>query len=157
MRYSFLLVLLLLSGCIYPTMGSLKPDSDIEVVPNIAIDFELPPPELKVLVTPLRGIVTDKKDALKVANFFLEFADVIERDRDVITTTAMIREGFIRAEKLMLQRTAMVGKYPGFGAAKDNVIKEYIGLEIVELDDDKRKKAVDAFKAIAWAIGGNDG
>ena len=157
MRYSFLLVLLLLSGCIYPPMDSLKPDPDIKVVPNVTIDFELPPPELKDLVTPLRGIVTDKKDALKVANFFLEFADVIKRDEDVITTTAMIREGFIRAEKLMLQRTSMVGKYPGFGAAKDNVIKETIGLENVELDDDKRKKAVDAFKAIAWAVGGNDG
>ena len=87
----------------------------------------------------------------------MEFADVIYRDRDVITTTEMIREGFIRAEKLMLQRTAMVGKYPGLGAAKDNVLKEAIGLENVTLDDDKRRKAVETFKAIAWAIGGNDG
>ena len=157
MRYSFLLVLLLLSGCIYPPVDSLKPEPDIKIVPNITIDFELPPPELKTLVTPLRNIVTDKKDALKVANFFLEFADVIKRDTDVITTTAMIREGFIRAEKLMLQRTSMVGKYPGFGAAKDNVLEAIIGLESVELDDEKRQKAVDAFKAIAWAVGGNDG
>ena len=157
MRYPFLLVLLLLSGCIYPTIDSLNPKPDIRVIPNVSIDFELPPPELKVLVAPLRGIVTDKKDALKVANFFLEFADVIKRDKDVITTTAMIREGFIRAEKLMLQRTAMVGKYPGLGAAKDNVLKETIGLESVTLDDEKRKKAVDSFKAIAWAIGGDDG
>jgi len=157
MRYSFLLVLLLLSGCIYPTVGNLGPNPNIKVVPNIRIDFETPPPDLKLLVTPLRGIITDKKDALKAANFFLEFADVIHRDRDVITTTAMIREGFIRAEKLMLQRTEMVGKYPGFGAAKDNIIKETIGLESVELDADKRQKAVEAFKAIAWAIGGDDG
>ena len=157
MRYPFLLVLLLLSGCIYPTIDSLNPNPSIKVIPNVSIDFKPPPPELKTLVTPLRGIITDKKDALKAANFFLEFADVIDRDKDVITTTAMIREGFVRAEKLMLQRTAMVGKYPGLGAAKDNVLKETIGLESVTLDDEKRKKAVDSFKAIAWAIGGDDG
>lgn len=156
MRYPFLLVLLL-SGCIYPPIDSLTPNPSIKVIPNVSIDFKPPPIELKTLVMPLRGVVTDKKDALKAANFFLEFADVIDRDRDVITTTEMIREGFIRAEKLMLQRTAMVGKYPGLGAAKDNVLKEAIGLENVTLDDDKRRKAVETFKAIAWAIGGNDG
>ena len=51
----------------------------------------------------------------------------------------------------------MVGKYPGFGSAKDKVLEETIGLENVPLDADKRAKVVAAFKAVAWAIGGNNG
>ena len=158
MKHLTLLLLLLLGGCIYPSVDNAKPDVDeLKAVRFLNVSFEEPSSALKRTVAPLQGVISDDEDALKAANFFLEFAGVLERDKDVIPSTGVIREGFILAEKLMLQRTKMIGKYPGFGAAKDKVLEETIGLENVELDDEKRAKAVAAFKAIAWAIGGNNG
>ena len=45
----------------------------------------------------------------------------------------------------------------GFGEIKDKVLEEAIGLENVPLDSEKRAKAVAVFKAMAWAVGGNNG
>jgi hypothetical protein len=111
-----------------------------------------PSAELKEATKSLQGIISDPADAVDVAQFYVDFADVIERDVDVIKTTGTIREGFIRAEKLMLQRTELVGKYPGFGAAKDKIVKDQLGLEDVQLSEEKREAAVNVFRAIAWSI-----
>jgi len=111
-----------------------------------------PAESLKTLVTPLRGIISDEKDAGIASQFFLDFADVVERDVEIVKSTQQLRAGYIRAETLLLQRTDMVGRYPGFGAAKDAVLKQVLGLENVSLTAEKRSKAVEAFKAIAWAI-----
>jgi hypothetical protein len=108
--------------------------------------------DIQEVVAPLRGIITDSQDIALAAQFHDEFADVIERDKDVITSTGVIRTGYIRAETLMLQRTEMVGKYPGFGVVKDDVLKQVLGLASVQLTDAKRADAVEAFRAIAGAI-----
>ena len=158
MKHLTLLLLLLLSGCIYPSIDNTTPGVDeLKAVRFLNVSFEEPSAALKSSVAPLRGIISDDEDALRAASFFLEFAGVVERDTGVIPSTGVLREGFILAEKLMLQRTKMVGKYPGFGSAKDKVLEETIGLENVPLDADKRAKVVAAFKAVAWAIGGNNG
>jgi len=151
--------MLLSSGCIYPVPGTVSSDPDPQpaVVPDTEVVLDEPSEELKELVLPIRGVITDKKDAIKTANFFLAFADVVSRDKDVITSTSTLREGFVRAEKLMLQGTEMVGKYPGFGLKKDAILAEAIGLDKVELDDEKRARAVAVLRAIAWAVGGDNG
>lgn len=160
MKHLHLIALMLLSsGCIYPVPGTVSSDPDPQpaVVPDTEVVLDEPSEELKELVLPIRGVITDKKDAIKTANFFLAFADVVSRDKDVITSTSTLREGFVRAEKLMLQGTEMVGKYPGFGLKKDAILAEAIGLDKVELDDEKRARAVAVLRAIAWAVGGDNG
>lgn len=139
-----------LPGCIYPFPS---PDiaTDPVVVPQVAENT--PSAELQVLVSPLRELGMSEQDAAKTAKFFLDFADVLSRDDSVIKTTADIREGYIRAETLMLQRTDMVGKYPGFGKVKDDILVETLGLNRTPLTLEKRSKAVEAFKAMAWALG----
>jgi hypothetical protein len=111
-----------------------------------------PTAELKEATKALRGLISDPVDAADTAQFYADFADVIDRDTDIIKTTGTIREGFMRAEKLMLQRTELVGKYPGFGAVKDAVLEEHLGLEDVQLSAEKRAAAVNIFRAIAWSI-----
>ena len=158
MKHLTLLPLLLLAGGIYPSVDNSKPDVDeLKAVRFLNVSFEEPSSDLKSVVAPLQGVISDEEDALKAASFFLEFAGVLARDKDVIPSTGVLREGFILAEKLMLQRTKMVGKYPGFGEIKDKVLEEAIGLENVPLDSEKRAKAVAVFKAMAWAVGGNNG
>lgn len=135
-------------GCeLYPTNGDGPPPPD-PVTPTGTEPSE----ELKQLVSPLRGIISSKKDVSMASQFFEDFSDVVGRDKDVIASTQQLRAGYIRSEKLMLQRTDMVGKYPGFGEAKDKVLATVLGLDNVSLTPEKRQKAVDAFKAIAWAI-----
>jgi hypothetical protein len=137
------------TGCITPadTPSSSRPKAAATAT---AVD------DIQALVEPLRGIITDPSDRELSAQFHDEFADVIARDKDIITSTEMIREGYVRAETLMLQRTELVGKYPGFGAAKDAVLEEVLGLENVTLTDEKRADAVEAFRAIAEAIRNKD-
>jgi len=156
MKYICLAVLMLsVPGCIYPSPSKLSsgPDPQPQVTPN---PVDVPTEELKALVLPLRGVIVGREDAIKTSHFFLAFSDVVARDKDVITSTAILREGFIRAEKLMLQETELVGKYPGFGLKKDAIIAEAIGLDNVELTAEKRAKAVAVLRAIAWVVGGND-
>ena len=154
-------VSLTLSGCIYPVPSSDEKDNPEptpavvpEVIPENKIDREAPPMELQLLVAPLSEIITDEKDAAKAAKFFRDFADVLSRDNSILKTTEDVREGYIRAETLMLQRTEMVGKYPGFGAAKDKILAEAVGLERVPLSPEKRAKAVEVFNAMAGSLGG---
>ena len=144
-----------LSGCLYPPIPPSPPDS--VVVPKTAPEDgekDAPSAEMQTLVGPLRDVAMDQKDAAKAAKFFLDFADVISRDDSVLKTTEDIREGYIRAETLMLQKTEMVGKYPGFGKVKDDILAETLGLDRVLLTPEKRSKAVEVFKAMAWALGG---
>ena len=135
-------------GCeLYPTNGDGPPLPD----PPTPSGPE-PSAELQQLVSPLRGIISETRDIVMASQFFEDFADVVERDTEVIASTQQLRAGYIRSEKLMLQRTDMVGKYPGFGEAKDKVLATVLGLDNVSLTAEKRQKAVAAFEAIAWAI-----
>ena len=141
----------LFSGCIYPPIS---PEVVSPPVTTPDVDEDAPSKALQALVAPLKELGMAKKDAAKAAKFFTDFADVVERDESIIKTTSDIREGYIRAETLMLQKTEMVGKYPGFGKAKDAVLVETLGLDRVSLTPEKRKEAVAAFRAMSWALGG---
>jgi hypothetical protein len=147
------LTVLCCAGCLYPapvdTVDPIPP-----VVVNECVRTEVPTPsdEFKEATKAVRGFIVDPADAITAAQFYVDFADVVDRDTDIIKTTGAIRKGFIHAETLMLQRTELVGKYPGFGAAKDTILEAQLGLEDVQLSPEKRKKAVDTFRAIAWSI-----
>lgn len=152
----FMCAMATLFGCLYPPVSPSSPDSVIvpKTSPEDDVDKDAPSAEMQALVGPLRALGMEQKDAAKAAKFFLDFADVISRDDSVLKTTEDIREGYIRAETLMLQKTEMVGKYPGFGKAKDDILAETLGLDRVLLTSEKRSKAVEVFKAMAWALGG---
>ena len=141
-------------GCLYS--GPSTPVAPVEPVTPVPLP-DAPSVALQQKVAPLKGVISAPEDAVLAASFFEAFADVIERDDSIITTTGTLREGYIRAETLMLQKTDMVGRYPGFGAKKDAVLEEVLGLDNVALTPEKRQEAVDVFKAIAWVIGGSNG
>lgn len=141
----------LFSGCIYPPIS---PEVVSPPVTTPDVDEDAPSEALQSLVAPLKELGMAAEDAAKASKFFADFADVVERDESVIKTTADIREGYIRAETLMLQKTEMVGKYPGFGKVKDDVLAATLGLDRVSLTPEKRKEAVAAFRAMSWALGG---
>jgi len=147
-RFAPLIILMLLSGCLIPDANGQEPEPPVDP-PGVS-----PAEDLQELVSPLKGIITGSDHALLAARFYQDFADVVERDDDVIKTTGVLRDGFIRSEKLMLQKTDMVGKYPGFGAAKDKIMQDALGLDNVALTPEKRKRAVEVLRAIAWAIDG---
>ena len=67
------------------------------------------------------------------------------------------RETNRRAGLLMFQETGIQGKYPGLAEAIDKVLADQVGLAVVPLDAEKRKRAIDALRAIAWACGGGHG
>ena len=149
MRNHYAFCSLLLGGCI-SFAGCITPSDAREATAPEATATAVN--DIPVLVEPLRGIITDPADKELSAQFHEEFADVVARDKGIITSTEMIREGYVRAETLMLQRTELVGKYPGFGAAKDAVLEKVLGLENVALTDEKRADAVEVFRAIAKVI-----
>ena len=146
-----LLVVLTCSGCLFPRNAEPDPPPPSHDE-HYRTEIAEPTAELKEATKALRGIISDPADAADTAQFYVDFADVIDRDAAIIKTTGTIREGFMRAEKLMLQRTELVGKYPGFGAAKDAVLEKHLGLEDVQLSEEKRTAAVSIFRAIAWSI-----
>ena len=146
-----LLIVLSCPGCLFPRNAEPDPPPPSHDE-HYRTEIVEPTAELKEATKALRGIISDPVDAADTAQFYVDFADVIDRDVDIIKTTGTIREGFMRAEKLMLQRTDLVGKYPGFGEAKDAVLAEHLGLEDVQLSEEKRTAAVNIFRAIAWSI-----
>ena len=146
-----LLVMLACPGCLFSEKPTPPPTVDSHE-DHYRLSIQEPTAELKEATKSLVGIISDPVDAVDAAQFYVDFADVIERDADVIKTTGTIREGFVRAEKLMLQRTELVGKYPGFGEAKDKVLEDQLGLEDVQLSEEARAAAVNIFRAIAWSI-----
>ena len=147
------LTALFCSGCLYQSpVDNVDPIPPVVVNECVRVEVPTPSNELKEATKGIRGIMSDPVDATTAAQFYVDFADVVARDTDIIKTTGVVRSGFIRAETLMLQRTELVGKYPGFGAAKDKILEAQLGLDDVQLSSEKRKKVVDTFRAIAWSI-----
>ena len=120
---------------------------------------ERPSAALVTAVQPVLAILKNhREDGLRLSEFYAALAGVFTRDQGaLIKTTAQLRELHRRAGLLAFQRTAIVGKYPGLSDAIDKVLADQIGLDNVTLSSEQRAKAIDAFKAIAWACGGGDG
>ena len=120
---------------------------------------ERPSAALVAAVQPVIAILKNhREDGLRLSAFYAAVADVLTRDQgEVIKTTLQLRELHRRAGLLAFQRTEIVGKYPGLSDAIDKVLVDQVGLDNVTMDSAHRAKAIDAFKALAWACGGGDG
>ena len=115
---------------------------------------DTPSAELQKLVVSVMEIeILDTGDLLNLTEFYFDFADIVRRDglasEPVITTTTMFRNVYMKAGTLVFQQTGMKGKYENLNETIDNIISNYIGLNVGPLD---ATKTADVLNAIAWAL-----
>lgn len=133
-----------------PVFEWVKNNVDIvNVVPDVKVDE--PSLENKELVDDIVKIDFSKEDADLVSCFFLELADVVGDDKEIIKTTGQFANFNVMAGILHFN-TEFAGKYEGFGDAVEYAIQNAIGLDNQSLTSGKRKDLVDILEAIAWSV-----
>lgn len=92
-----------------------------------------------------------KQDARRLSDLYMDLATLVELDGDeeVVKTTEEIRQANALSGTML--RMNIKGKYPGLSDGAQLVISSQIGDDIAPLNPELRKKAVDAFRALAWA------
>lgn len=151
----FLAGILIVVGLLKPDLSSVWP---IKSPSNTTIVVVTPPQSVelrdkcKLVIDVLANGSSDRsKDGKRLSELYMDIATLIELDGadQVVKTTEDIRQANILSG-LML-RLNIQGKYPGLGDAAHVVIASQIGDDIVPLDTELRAKAVEAFRALAWA------
>lgn len=147
MRRLSLCLVLLLSGCaLYPVPEKPKPAPAPAPAPDNSIRLDL-----KDKVLPIRDALNGHAtDAKLLAAYFDAFADVLARDTDYVKTTAQLRDGISRSGALLTQRSDYT-EHPEVRKALESVLAGELGKESRGLDAPLRKKAVESFRAFAWA------
>jgi hypothetical protein len=145
---------LILVGLFKPNLGSLLPKpSPVSPTPSVEI-LEPNDPTLKEDALKVAEIIssgTDKKvDGVALSELYTDIALLISLDEDntVVKTTSEIREVNSVAGSLM--NLKLKGKYPGLTEAAETLVSNVLGKDISSLNQENRKKAVDAFNALAW-------
>ena len=92
-----------------------------------------------------------KQDSRRLSDLYMDLATLVELDGDeeVVKTTEEIKQANSLSGAML--RMNIKGKYPGLSDACQLVISSQVGDDISPLDSELRKKAVDAFRALAWA------
>lgn len=95
---------------------------------------------------------TKRLDCLKLSSLYCDMVTLIELDNNdkVIRDTASIREANSLAGKML--RLNIKNKYPNLAESCKEVLVVAIGEDDVVLDENMRKKACDAFRALSWAF-----
>lgn len=153
---------LLIIGCGLLAIGLLKPD--FSSVLNLGHTINKPSvvdvvkPENKDLLDSCFDVIKTLKtsnrkseDAKRLSSLYSDLALLVSLDgeNEVIKTTDDVRQAN-RLAGLMLQLD-LKGKYKDLPAACNNVLVSAIGDDSVLLDKALRAKAVEGFKALAWA------
>ena len=123
--------------------------------PLISISITEPTPELQETVKDISELVTGDdavKDKLLISDYFNQLANVVRDDPGLIDTTEKFRRFNSTAGQINFAGQSLKDKYNGLGSAIDDLIKNAIGNENVELDKEKRDKLVNLLKAIAWTL-----
>jgi hypothetical protein len=94
----------------------------------------------------------DRAATAKLASLYSDFAEVLSRVEPGSLQSSQLRTWLIKSDTYLIRGTNMVGAVPGFGAAKDKVIEEALGMEDKPLDAPELAKAVAACKSIAQAL-----
>jgi len=143
--------LLIALGLIKPEIGFLKNNSDIKI-PSISkpTNTELLD-ECEQVAKILKSSSASSYDAIRLASLYMDISSLIELDGDdaVIKTTEEIRQA--NSLSGLLLRLNIKGKYPELASAAKSVIVASIGDDNVPLTKDLRAKAVESFRALAWA------
>ena len=123
--------------------------------PLVSISITEPTPELQETVKDISELVTGDdavKDKLLISDYFNQLANVVRDDPGLINTTETFRRFNSTAGQINFAGQSLKDKYNGLGSAIDDLIKNAIGNENVELDKEKRDKLVNLLKAIAWTL-----
>lgn len=134
MRKTLLLMPLFLCGC--PVYDGPKPKPS----PSPVVEPSLEMQNLVQKIVPI--------SEPELVYYFTEFADVLSRDSDQITTTWKLREVNQKAGQLMFQKTGFTGKYPSLQNDLNQITIQALGGENGDLN---KPKAIELFKALAWA------
>lgn len=126
---------------------------------NTTIDSIAPPSPPDYLIAHAEKIVESlvvnsdcKKDAKVMQDFYLDIATLISLDGDkdvVIKNTEEIKQA--NSLSALLINLDIKGKYPNYAENSRSLVVTAIGDDSVQLNDELRKKAVEAFQSIAWA------
>ncbi len=152
--------ILLIIGVLLLAIGLIKPNFDFSPTPtpvNNSVVINAPVDNnLKELCKPIieslnTGDSLAKVHAKKLSNLFLDISSLIELDGEdeVIKTTEDIRQANMLSGSML--RLNIKGSYPGLLDASQKLLSSQIGDDIIPLDSALRSKAVDAFRALAWA------
>lgn len=156
--------LLLLIGVLLVLVGFLKPDLS-SILPNggpVTVDvMELSEPtdpnvkkEAEEIVTLLQKL-NAKSDAAKfrkLRDLYLDLSRLVELDNEdeTIKTTDEIREA--NSISGVMLRLDMKNKYADLKKELNDTMVAAIGDDSLNVSQELRSKAVDAFKGLAWAI-----
>lgn len=124
--------------------------NNVEIVNDPVVSVDEPSLEYKELVKPITDLNIATDDAQMLSAFYLELADVIKQDGDVIDSTGEFRNFNIMAGMLHFN-TSLKDKYDTLGEDIDTAIVETIGKQSVSLED-KREDLVSVLEAIAWSV-----
>jgi len=125
--------------------------NNVEVVNTPTVTIDERSMEDKELVEDIVKIDFSKEDADLVSCFFLELADVVGDDEDVIKSTGQF-SNFNLMAGLLHFNTDFAGKYDGFGESVEYAVQNAIGLDNKPLTDGKREDLVNILEAIAWSV-----
>jgi len=149
--------LLIAIGIFKPDLSKIidvsKPDNSVVVVDNTK--FEKPSDELlEKAENVIKALSVDsdrKTDGKKLASLYNDLADLVALDteNEVIKNTEEIRQAN-RLAGLML-RLDIKGKYEDLPEAAQDLVLTAIGDDHVLLSKELRAKAVEGFRALAWA------
>ena len=147
--------LLIFIGLVKPDLSSLlQNNNSVVVVDNLDIaepSSDALKQKSKDVIKALSADTDRKTDGKKLAKLYSDIATLISLDGNdqVIKNTEEIRQAN-RLAGLMLHLD-IKGKYDDLSKAAQALIVEAIGDDQVLLSSDLRNKAVEGFKALAWA------
>lgn len=154
---------LILAGLLKPDLSWIKINNVPEKTDTIVVNIELTEPQdeaVKKLALEIGNIFKSygpdsRTDALRLRDLYLDIATLIELDGEerVISGTEDIRQ----ANKLCgsMLKLNIKNKYINLSKASNELIVSCIGADDVSLTPELRKKAAEAFRALAW--GCNEG
>ena len=127
----------------------------VKDAPNVSVSITEPTPELQETVKGIPTLVTGDnaaKDKLLISDYFNQLANVVRDDPGLIDTTEKFRRFNSTAGQINFAGQSLKDKYNGLGKAIDDLIKDAIGNDNVELNQEKRNQLVQLLKAIAWTL-----
>ena len=148
---------LLIVAALLITVGLVKP-SNFNWRPNIdnkPVSIEVVKPTNKDLLDSCLDVIKilkgGKSDAKRLSSLYNDLALLVSLDGEdeVVKTTDEVRQA--NSLSGVMLRLDMKNKYRGLSSACNNVMISAIGDDSVLLDKSLRNKAVDGFKALAWA------
>lgn len=152
-------LILLIVGCLLIVFGILKPDlSNILVKPEAATVVSIEKPSNKDLLDEcekvtesLKEVSSSASDANRLASLYMDLATLVELDGEdeVVKNTDDLRQ--VNSLSGLLLKINIKGKYPKLAAAAKSVVVASIGDDNIPLTKELRAKAVEGFRALAWA------